>query len=1225
MNSIYRILSVICVLSLFNCSPKSGEMEKVIRPHDPWIFRSVLDLNPRVVTLALDDNMWAAFHAGDCSLYQVWKGEVNFDGPVYTSHHGPQPTSVGNRYVVNKFRNPWELKANNNTISLNAQYMGHKIVDEEAVLMYRLSSPEIQNIIDLEEKVEYAEKENGMPILKRTFTSQNVLSGQEIILKTNFSSVLVKANVDTDGSLVYTYEKDTVIDGKSVLELEGELTLNNNSSTTLNTTFLNKPLIFNPNNPKEEEEDSSLPEGLRQIAKSDCKTCHNKNVKTIGPSYVEIANRYKANDENITLLSAKIKTGGSGVWGNQVMTPHPDLSDRILNEMVSYILSLRTAADDADIVEEKDSDGISPADVNPDDLIPGLYTEIRNIPVSLTSINQINYTKRPVQAGIMPNFGNMSGVDFGDLTDNFALKAEGFIYIDATGSHTFRLWSDDGSALTIAGQKVIDNDGPHGAEYKEITLDMTAGYYPVTMEFFQGGGGKFLSFNWKPQGQGEFTVVPFEKLFHSQEKLESLRGFTLSMANIKKIPGNKYPLEEMHPSFDLFQARPLTFTPKVGGLDFMSDGSLIVSTWDAAGSVFRLSNLNDPDPDNIQVTKIAQGLAEPLGLKVVQDTIYVMQKQELTKLVDNDNDGIIDEYRTVSDQWRVSANFHEFGFGLAYKDGYFYATLATAIDPGGASTQPQIPDRGKVVKISRKDGSTSFMASGLRTPNGIGWGYNDELYVADNQGDWLPSSKIVHVEEGDWFGSRSVDPEGTKNMQEKLPVVWLPQDEIGNSPSTPTYINVGPYTGQMIHGEVTHGGIKRDFVEEVEGQYQGAVFRFIQGLEAGVNRIVWGPDDNLYVGGIGSTGNWGHTGKLHYGLQRIKYNGNPVMEMLAIRAKTNGIEIEFTEALKDDAWEKSNYNIYQFYYEPTANYGGPKLGEKKLPIQSVNLSEDRKKVFLELSGMKENHVLYVHIPTPLISREGNSLWSTEAWYNMNKIPKGNYGTKTQSPSPLLDNQLTGFEKSQGWELLFDGKSTQGWKNFNKEGIGSGWKVRNGELYLDVQRQADGTTKVENGGDIITVDEFENFEFSYDWKIGNCGNSGVMFYVKEGEEYDYTYQTGPEMQILDNVCHPDTKFPTHRAGDLYDFIETKYVTVNPAGEWNTAKIISINGKVEFWLNGYKVVVFEMHNDAWQQMIANSKFKDMPAFGQAKKGHIALQDHGDPVFFKNLKIRNLDEVN
>ena len=131
----------------------------------------------------------------------------------------------------------------------------------------------------------------------------------------------------------------------------------------------------------------------------------------------------------------------------------------------------------------------------------------------------------------------------------------------------------------------------------------------------------------------------------------------------------------------------------------------------------------------------------------------------------------------------------------------------------------------------------------------------------------------------------------------------------------------------------------------------------------------------------------------------------------------------------------------------------------------------------------------------------------------------------------------------------------------------------------------------------------------------------MFAGTESEEYDYIWQTGPEMQILDNACHPDTRYPTHRAGDLYDMIETKYITVKPAGNWNKVRILKNNGAVEFWLNGDKVVNFSMYNDEWQKMISKSKFADWKGFGTAKSGHIALQDHGDQVWFRNIKIREI----
>jgi cytochrome c len=461
----------------------------------------------------------------------------------------------------------------------------------------------------------------------------------------------------------------------------------------------------------------------------------------------------------------------------------------------------------------------------------------------------------------------------------------------------------------------------------------------------------------------------------------------IAKANLE--PGDGAPLTGVHPSFDLAQARPDDFQPKVGGIDFLPDGRMVLTTWDSLGSVFLLDGVSENDHNKIKVKRIAFGLAEPLGVKVVDGNIYVLQKQELTRLIDHNSDDIIDEYETICNGWRVSANFHEFAFGLLYKDGYFYGTLATAINPGGASTKPQIPDRGKVVKISRADGTFSLVASGLRTPNGIGLGVDDEIYIADNQGDWLPASKIIHFTEGSWYGSRSVDFEGTANNKEKLPVVWLPQDEIGNSPSQPAKLDVGPYRNQMIHGEVTHGGIKRVFAEKVDGEYQGAVFRFTQGLEAGVNRIVWGPDSALYIGGIGSTGNWGHYGKLSYGLQKMKYNGKPVFEMLAIRAQPDGVEIEFTQPLNGDAGNKpGDYAVQQWYYLPTENYGGPKMDLTELTVSKISVSPDRRKVKLFIRGMKEKHVLYVHLKKDEFkSEDGLSLWSTEAWYTMNKIPQ----------------------------------------------------------------------------------------------------------------------------------------------------------------------------------------------------------------------------------------------
>ena len=1196
----------------------------VDRPYNPWVFRSVLDLQPRIITLALHDNLWVAYNTNDGSLYKVWKGMVNFDGAVYTTLHGPQPTSLGNAYFINQHKNPWLVIANGREIIPKVTYKGHKFVEGHGQLMIELALPDGKTIL-VNEQPEYTDSE-GVTGFERIFTTSNVPDGHQVALKINVSSVATKDRVATNGNFQITTSEDRTYNGITGVDIDGKLVLKSNAATSFTTHFVKKPLIENRNRVNQEGEDDEIPSGFKLIGKSDCKSCHNTFRKTIGPSYTEVAQKYRTTEDNANMLTLKIRIGGTGVWGNQVMSAHPTESEADIRLMVDYILSLdiEKEAKMADVSEETTTVGEYIDAIKVDEknkFFPGSMVRVYIENKNLNKIADVNFNRTPNFAGVMPQL-HAADTDMSGLESNFGITAQGYLTIPEDGVYTLRLVTDDGSRLWIGDKEIIEHDGGHGAKPKDGIVALRKGQHPFKIKFFQGIGGKYLSFQWKKPMDKSFEIIPSTALSHMESDRKGTKDKTLPMATRVRVPGDKFPLLEVHPSYDLSQARPNDFLPKVGGMDFLSDGRMVISTWDPAGSVYILDNVALGDPDKITVKTIAKGFAEPLGLKVVNDEIYVLQKQELTKLMDTNGDDLIDEYQALSNKWRVSANFHEFCFGLAYKDGYFYAALATAINPGGASTQPQIPDRGKVAKISRKDGSVEFVAQGLRTPNGVGIGIDNEVFVADNQGDWLPASKIVHVSKGAWFGSRSVDFEGTANLKEKQPVVWLPQDEIGNSPSTPLAINDGPYKGQMIHGEVTHGGVKRVFVEKVNGEYQGCLFRFVQGLEAGINRMAWAPDGALYVGGIGSTGNWLQNGKLWYGLQRLKYNEKSTFEMLAVRAKSNGVEIELTEPLRlEEGWNKNDYEVKTWWYKPTKEYGGPKMDHHALNIRSVNISEDRKKVFLELDGMKDNYLVYIRLKNAFVSDLGHELWATEAWYNMNQIPTGQPGFSTTAPAVQANNTLSDLQKAAGWKSLFDGKTLTGWRNFRKQTIGKSWVIKDEAIHLNATPKSDGGWQVKDGGDIMTDSEYENFEFELEWKIGDCGNSGIIYNVVESDEYDYVWQTGPEMQVLDNVCHPDTRFMTHRAGDLYDMIACKYENVKPAGDWNKVRLVSNKGKVEHWLNGHKLVSFEMHNDEWTEMIANSKFKDMPGFGKAKKGHISLQDHGDRVWYRNIRIKEL----
>ncbi|NNL90981.1 MAG: DUF1080 domain-containing protein [Saprospiraceae bacterium] len=1205
------LLLLICIIS---CQKDTQNKSQIDRPIDPWVFRSVLDQNPRMITAALNKDLYVSYFTQTGSLYKAWKGIVNFEGAVFDGAHGPQPTSVGDAYLIQEKDFPtWQVFKDSNQVDFKYNYLGHRFNDGDFELMHSFILDD-NSQITVNEKVSYEKSESGTILFIRTY-NVNDLPVNFFIINNSSATVVDKSQIKSNAELTFSDKEEKVIEDASTFIRYNFSTKIQQEEVSLSVPF-SKALYEDPNIDDGFGDDKeSLPDGAILIGKHDCKTCHNKSKKTVGPSYVDIAKKYEHTDENIQSLVNKIKLGGSGIWGEQVMTPHPEVSNYDLTQMVSYVFTLADFEGQATKTNSDNLEAIPSAAIDENKLIPGAVTRIYSIEKTALKIPTDLDKRKPIQAGVLQNFDNISGGDFKELEDNFALKSTGFLEIKEDGIYNFRLWSDDGSKMYLHDKEIIDHDGHHGTSMKQAQLNLKKGFHPFRIEFFQGGGGKFLSLNFKPEKEKYWAVVPPSLISHNVEDQSNVELLSLPMSVITKIPGDAEPLQDVHPSFDLAQARPDDFQKKIGGLDFLSDGRMVVSCWDTEGGVYILENTDSGDQSKIVAKKIASGLAEPLGVKVVNDRIFVMQKQEITELIDSNDDDVIDEYRTLCDDWGVSSNFHEFGFGLEEKDGYLYANLATGIMPGGAGMVNQHIDRGNCIKVSIEDGSIEFVANGLRTPNGIGKGYNGELFIADNQGDWLPSSKILHVSKDAWFGSRAVDFEGTKGLKEKKPVVWLPQDEIGNSPSTPSYLNVGPYKNQMIHGEVTHGGIKRVFVEEVEGELQGCVFRFIQGLEAGVNRIQWGPDGALYAGGIGNPGNWQHNSKLWYGLQRLEYNEKSTFEMLSVNAKTNGIEITFTEPLKPgDGLDKYDYEVRQWYYLPTKEYGGPKLDDRALDVRSVNVSDDRTKVFLELEGMKDNHVIYLRLKNHFVSENEHSLWTTESWYTMNQIPKNKPGFKTRNLNSVKANTLSDYEKENGWELLFDGKSLNSFHSYNSDVVNKFWKIEGDAIKFDPQKKG-------NGSDLVTNDTYEDFEFQLEWKISNCGNSGIMFNVQERDSLCCPYLTGPEMQILDNTCHPDTRFVTHRAGDLYDMIETKYTTVNQAGEWNKIRIVSKEGKVSFWQNGYEVVKFEMHNAKWEEMIENSKFKDWPEFGKYKSGHIVLQDHDDVVWFRNVKIKNL----
>ena len=214
-----------------------------------------------------------------------------------------------------------------------------------------------------------------------------------------------------------------------------------------------------------------------------------------------------------------------------------------------------------------------------------------------------------------------------------------------------------------------------------------------------------------------------------------------------------------------------------------------------------------------------------------------------------------------------------------------------------------------------------------------------------------------------------------------------------------------------------------------------------------------------------------------------------------------------------------------------------------------------------------------------------------------------------------------LEGSGEWTDLLASGNLDNWHSYNQDAAGSAWKLdQDGVVHLDTTNKTE--HGVEGGGDLTTNESYANYELELEWKISDCGNSGIIYNVKEDQELGASYLSGPEMQIIDNSCHPDAKIVKHRAGDLYDMKVSSTENTKPAGEWNSVRLLVSDGHVEQWQNGELIVAYDNTGSEWEAMIADSKFKDWDQFGKATSGKIALQDHGNAVWFRNIRIRDLD---
>ncbi|SDE11464.1 family 16 glycoside hydrolase [Nocardioides lianchengensis] len=628
--------------------------------------------------------------------------------------------------------------------------------------------------------------------------------------------------------------------------------------------------------------------------------------------------------------------------------------------------------------------------------------------------------------------------DFGGLQDNYLVQVLANLSIDTAGTYQFRLTSDDGSDLFIGDQLVIDHDGLHGPTAKDGSVTLTAGVHPLRVNYFEGTNGERLTLQWQKPGQTTFSVVPTSVLSTEAGVTRVTAPGFKQCEGQSDSAGDGLQLDAVNPAYDLVDLRPAGFEPQVSGLEWDGD-DLLVLTWGgngndqgnvSLGELWRLKGVKTAtSPAGVTRTKIAGALKEPMGVKVVDGDVYVSEKHQLSKLVDAGDDGVFETKETVA-TWPFDGNFHEFAFGMLYEGGKFHLNLSVSINLGGATTVPQgSHDRGTHITVDKETGEIEYVAGGLRTPHGMGRGPDGEILVTDNQGGWLPASKLVEIKPGRFFNHFTTGPGGTKGRFDEEPVtkpiLWMPQNEIANSPSQPVLVEEGPYAGQLLIGDVTYGGLQRAYLDKVDGEYQGALFRMSQGLEAGSSRVLRDEDGTLYVGGIGAGGNWGQTGKLRFGLQKLELNDTVPFDMESMKVVEGGFDVTYTKPLSPAtlAGLASKYQLDQWRYKATAQYGGPKLDEETLEVTSAVASPDGRTVRIQVDGMKPDRVVHLRSPRPFSATSGETLWSTEAWYTLNSYP--GYVEPEPEPAPfglyeLEDGELTGSANIQNEHAGFSG-------------------------------------------------------------------------------------------------------------------------------------------------------------------------------------------------------------
>lgn len=469
----------------------------------------------------------------------------------------------------------------------------------------------------------------------------------------------------------------------------------------------------------------------------------------------------------------------------------------------------------------------------------------------------------------------------------------------------------------------------------------------------------------------------------------------------------------------VWKPAPKGLALEVSGLAVLDDRRIAVAI--RKGEVWILDGVYEDPPASVTYKRFASALHEPLGLLRHRDSFYTVQRSEMTRLRDVDNDGVADEYLTVAKGWGVTGHYHEYAYGPKLdREGNLWLTLNIGLGLDARHRQRAIHEptlgvsqgrwRGWGMKVT-PEGKLIPVCAGMRSPSGLGANREGDMFYTDQQGNWVGTNTLHHMREGAFFhhpealASMNLEgspirgitrvpdglpfPEAIKRLpQLKPPAVWFPYKKVGQS-ATDIMLDdsggkFGPFAGQLFVGEFTLSSISRVFLEKVGGEYQGACFPFREGFASAVLRLAQGTDGSVFVG-LSNRG-WSSLGTASYGLQRLVWTGKVPFEIKEMRARPDGFELVFTKPVDPRAaGDVNSYSISSYTYMYHSTYGSDEIQKKQLPIEKAEVSSDRLKVRLKVSGLRE---LFVHeLRAPGVrDADGQPLLHPSAYYTLNRIP-----------------------------------------------------------------------------------------------------------------------------------------------------------------------------------------------------------------------------------------------